>query len=182
MRIRINKSALHIMQGDITHQNTDAIVNAANNSLMGGGGVDGAIHRAGGPEILEENKKIVKEKGPLPTGEAVITTSGKMPSKYVIHTVGPIYKDGASGEADLLTNAYRNSLALAAEKQLESISFPSISTGVFGYPIPDATDIAIETVIQFLRENDQIKLVRFVLFDDRTFLSYQQALNKIGKD
>lgn len=181
MRIQINKSAIHVMQGDITHQNTDAIVNAANSSLMGGGGVDGAIHRAGGPEILEDCKQIVKDQGQLPTGEAVITTAGNMPSKHVIHTVGPVYNDGNSGEPQKLVNAYHNSLSLAADNKLETISFPSISTGVYGYPINDAAQVAIKTVVSFLRENTQIQLVRFVLFDDRTFAAYQNALNQFGR-
>ncbi len=179
MRLQINKSAIHIIQGDITQQNTDAIVNAANSSLMGGGGVDGAIHRAGGPAILAECKEIVKKQGRLPTGEAVITTAGNMASKYVIHTVGPVYKDGKSNEPQLLANAYRNSLTVAAEKKLETLSFPAISTGIYGYPVDDATEIAFRTVIDFLREHTQIILVRFVLFDDRTFSSYQQALTRL---
>ena len=181
MRIQINKSAIHIMQGDITQQNTDAIVNAANSSLMGGGGVDGAIHRAGGPSILEDCKRIVKEKGKLSTGKAVITSAGNMPSKHVIHTVGPVYSGGNSGEPELLANAYRSSLTLAADNNLETVSLPSISTGVYGYPIKDAARVAINIVIAFLRENTQLKLVRFVLFDDRTFAAYQEALNQLGK-
>lgn len=179
MRLQINNSAIHIIQGDITHQNTDAIVNAANSSLMGGGGVDGAIHRAGGPAILEECKEIVNKQGRLPTGEAVMTTAGNMPSKFVIHTAGPVYKDGKSNEPELLANAYRNSLALAADKKLETVSFPSISTGVYGYPVDDATEVALRTVIDFLKENTQILMARFVLFDDRTFLAYQQALTRL---
>ncbi len=179
MKVRINQSVLEIVQGDITQQATDAIVNAANSSLMGGGGVDGAIHRAGGPAILEECKQIVKKIGRLPTGEAVITTAGRMPAKYVIHTVGPVWHGGNRGEPELLANAYRNSLKLAAEKGLESVSFPSISTGAYGYPVEKAAPIALRTVMDFLRENPQIKLVRFVLFDDRTFRAYQDALNQL---
>ncbi len=179
MQVRINKSVLEIVQGDITQQATDAVVNAANSSLMGGGGVDGAIHRAGGPAILEECKQIVKKIGRLPTGEAVITTAGRMPAKYVIHTVGPVYRGGKSGEPEKLANAYRNSLKLAAEKGLKSVSFPSISTGAYGYPVDEAARIALSTVMDFLRENDQIELVRFVLFDDRTFAAYQKALNQL---
>jgi len=179
MKVRINQSVLEIVQGDITQQATDAVVNAANSSLMGGGGVDGAIHRAGGPAILEECKQIVKKIGRLPTGEAVITTAGKMPARYVIHTVGPIYHGGTSGEPELLANAYRNSLKLAAEKGLESVSFPSISTGAYGYPVAEAAEIALRTVADFLRKDTRVKLVRFVLFDDRTFRAYQDALNKM---
>lgn len=178
MQVQINKSILQIVQGDITTQDTDGLVNAANSSLMGGGGVDGAIHRAGGPEILAACKEIVARQGRLPTGEAVITTTGKMPAKFVIHTVGPVYR-GGSKEAELLKNAYFNSLSLAAEKKLTSLSFPSISTGVYGYPVAEAAKIAIGTVVKFLREKEQIKLVRFVLFDDRTFSAYQNALHEL---
>ncbi len=178
MQVQINRSILQIVQGDITVQNTDGIVNAANSSLMGGGGVDGAIHRAGGPEILAECKKIVVKQGRLPTGEAVITTAGKMPSKYVIHTVGPVYC-GRGNEPQLLKNTYFHSLSLAVEKKLGSLSFPSISTGVYGYPVAEAAKIALRTVVEFLREIEQIKLVRFVLFDDRTFSAYQKVLNEL---
>ena len=176
MQVQINKSVLQIVQGDLTTHDTDAIVNAANTSLMGGGGVDGAIHRAGGSVILEECKQIVANQGQLPTGEAVITTAGNMPSKYVIHTVGPIYGESNSNESELLVNAYHNSLKLAADKKLTSISFPSISTGVYSYPLQEASKIALETVVNFLRKNEQIKLVKFVLFDDRTFAAYQNSL------
>jgi len=179
MQVQINKSILQIIQGDITNQNTNAIVNAANSSLMGGGGVDGAIHRAGGSAILDDCKQIVAKQGKLPTGEAVITTAGNMPSKFVIHTVGPVYRGGNADEPKLLANAYQNSLTLAAEKKLESVSFPSISTGVFSYPLDDAANIALKTVIEFLRSNEQIKLVTFVLFDDRTFSTYQNMLNQL---
>ena len=179
MQVLINKSILQITQGDITTHKTDAIVNAANSSLLGGGGVDGAIHRAGGPTILEECKQLVAKKGKLPTGEAVLTTAGNMPSKFVIHTVGPIYRDGNNNEAELLANAYRNSLILADTKKLHSISFPSISTGVYAYPIDEAAGIALNTVIKFFRSIEQIKLVRFVLFDDRTFSVYQNTLNQL---
>ncbi len=179
MKVKINQSVLEIVQGDITQQATDAVVNAANSSLMGGGGVDGAIHRAGGPAILEECKQIVKKIGRLPTGEAVITTAGRMPAKYVIHTVGPVWHGGGRGEPELLANAYRNSLKLAAEKGLESVSFPSISTGAYGYPVEKAAPLALRTVMDFLRGNTQVKLVRFVLFDDRTFRTYQDALNQL---
>ncbi len=179
MQVQINKSVLQIIQGDITTQNSDAIVNAANGSLLGGGGVDGAIHRAGGPAILAECKQIVAEQGRLPTGGAVITTAGNMPSKYVIHTVGPVYKDGNSNEAKQLTAAYQNCLILGSEKNLQSLSFPSISTGVYAYPVDEAAKIALNTVIEFSRQNDRIKSLRFVLFDDRTFSAYQNTLNRL---
>ncbi|MFC2004580.1 macro domain-containing protein [Chloroflexota bacterium] len=136
--ISINQSKLSIIQGDITSQVTDAIVNAANSSLMGGGGVDGAIHRAGGPAILEECKQIVAKQGRLPTGQAVITTGGNLKARYVIHTVGPIWHRGDKGEPELLASAYRESLKVAVENNLSSISFPSISTGAYGYPVNQA--------------------------------------------
>jgi O-acetyl-ADP-ribose deacetylase (regulator of RNase III) len=181
MRVMINGSALHIMQGDITGQSTDAIVNAANKSLMGGGGVDGAIHRAGGPEIKAACKEIIAEIDELATGAAVITTAGKMAAKHVIHTVGPIYKDGASGEPEHLAKAYSSCLALAAEKGLKTISFPSISTGVYGYPLEEAARIALEQCIAFLKDNGQILMVRFVLFDDRSFAAYQSTLVRLSQ-
>ena len=146
----VNQARLAIIQGDITGQATDAIVNAANPGLMGGGGVDGAIHRAGGPSILEDCKQIVVRQGRLPTGRAVITTGGNLPAKHVIHTVGPIWHGGNKGEAALLESAYRESLKLAAGQKLASISFPSISTGVYGYPVAEAAKVAINTVASFL--------------------------------
>ena len=175
----INQARLSIIQGDITRQTTDAIVNAANSSLMGGGGVDGAIHRAGGPAILEECKQIVSRQGRLPTGKAVITTAGNMKAKYVIHTVGPIWHGGSHGEAELLASAYRESLKLAAKNNLSSISFPSISTGAYSYPIEEASRVALKTVTSFLSETTSIKEVVFVLFDVRTLDDYASALQKI---
>jgi len=175
----INQARLSIIQGDITRQTTDAIVNAANSSLMGGGGVDGAIHRAGGPAILEECKQIVSRQGRLPTGKAVITTAGNMKAKHVIHTVGPIWHGGSQGEAELLASAYRESLKLAAENNLSSISFPSISTGAYGYPVDEALRVALKTVTSFLSETTSIKEVVFVLFDVRTLDAYASALQEI---
>jgi len=178
----INQAKLSVIQGDITQQATAAIVNAANSSLMGGGGVDGAIHRAGGPAILEECKQIVSKQGRLPTGKAVITTGGNLKAKHVIHTVGPIWHGGNKGEAELLESAYRESLRLAAEKHLASVSFPSISTGAYSYPIEQASRIAIRTVISFLRESiTSVKEVVFVLFDSRTFDTYVSALSEIAE-
>ncbi len=177
----INQAMLYIIQGDITRQTTDAIVNAANSSLMGGGGVDGAIHRAGGPAILEECKQIVSRQGRLPTGKAVITTGGNLKTKHVIHTVGPIWHGGSQGEAELLASAYRESLKLAAENNLSSISFPSISTGAYGYPVDEASRVALKTVTSFLSETTSIKEVVFVLFDVRTLDTYASALQKITK-
>ena len=179
VKATINRSELTILTGDITLQSTDAIVNAANSSLMGGGGVDGAIHRAGGPAILEECKQIVTRQGRLPTGKAVITIACNMKAKYVIHTVGPVWHGGKSGEAELLESAYRESLKLAAENHLSSISFPSISTGAYGYPVAEAARIALETVISFLNEVTSIKKVIFIVFNSQTFEAYSSALKEI---
>ena len=161
--------------GDITRQNVDAIVNAANSSLLGGGGVDGAIHRAGGPAILEACRELRRTTYPegLPTGEAVMTMAGKMPAKYVIHTVGPIYGRHSGNEANLLTSCYRNSLLLAAGEALESIAFPAISTGVFGYPPAEAAAVSSAAVRDFLVGNQALAEVRFIFFRDadaNTFL------------
>src|SRR3990172_12505763 len=144
MEVRINKSKLELVEGDITRQDTEVIVNAANSRLAGGGGVDGAIHRAGGPQILAECKKI----GGCPTGEARITTGGRLQARWVIHTVGPVYRDGKHGEPELLASAYRNSLRLALEKGIKTLAFPSISTGAYGYPMADAARIALCTAIE----------------------------------
>jgi O-acetyl-ADP-ribose deacetylase (regulator of RNase III) len=177
--IKVNDTTLSIIQGDITVQKTDAIVNAANSGLMGGGGVDGAIHRAGGPAILEECKQIVKKQGRLPTGKAVITTGGNLPAKYVIHTVGPVWNGGYNGEPELLASAYKESLALAAAYNLRSVSFPSISTGVYGYPVENAASVAISTVKEFLKIGViSLKEIVFVLFDARTYSTYAQQLDK----
>ncbi len=176
----INGVRVSLARGDITRQETDAIVNAANSSLMGGGGVDGAIHWAGGPQILEECKQIVARQGRLSTGKAVITAGGNLKAKYVIHTVGPVWYGGRQGEPELLASAYRESLKLAAEKGLQSISFPSISTGAFGYPVDSAARVAIGAAISFLKEkNTSIKEVVFVLFDQGTFDAYASALKEV---
>ncbi len=172
----VNQAKLAIIQGDITHQATDAIVNAANSGLMGGGGVDGAIHRAGGPSILEECRQIVARQGRLPTGQAVITTAGNMKARYVIHTVGPVWHGGGRREPELLASAYRESLKLAAKNNLSSVSFPSISTGVYGYPVDKAARIALKTVVDFLGETSSITEVIFVLFDSHTFEAYADTL------
>jgi O-acetyl-ADP-ribose deacetylase (regulator of RNase III) len=176
---QVNKATISIVQGDITRQTTDAIVNAANSSLMGGGGVDGAIHRAGGPAILEECIKIVAQHGRLPTGQAVITTAGNMKAKHVIHTVGPIWHGGNQDEVSLLASAYRESLKLAAANKLSSISFPSISTGAYGYPVDKAAHISLNEVVAFLQKSTSIKEVVFVLFDSHTFEAYKKALEKV---
>jgi O-acetyl-ADP-ribose deacetylase (regulator of RNase III) len=181
VQITVNHAKLSIVKGDITQQATDAIVNAANPGLMGGGGVDGAIHQAGGPAILEECKQIVSRQGRLPTGKAVLTTGGNLKAKYVIHTVGPVWHGGGKGEAELLVSAYRESLKLAAENHLTSVSFPSISTGAYGYPVEKASGVALGAVSSFLRENiTSIKEVVFVLFDSGTFDAYSSALSEIN--
>jgi len=180
--VNINQAKLAIIQGDITRQATDVIVNAANSSLMGGGGVDGAIHRAGGSTILEECKQIVSRQGRLPTGKAVITTGGNLKAMFVIHTVGPVWHGGNKGEPELLASAYQESLRVAVENNLGSISFPSISTGVYGYPVAEAAKVAIGTVAAFLKERGtSIKEVVFVLFDSATFESYSSVLGEITR-
>ncbi len=177
--ISIRCTRLSIVGGDITDQNTDAIVNAANSSLMGGGGVDGAIHLAGGPAILEECKQIVAKRGQLPTGQAVISGGGKLKARFVIHTVGPVWQGGNEGEPELLASAYRESLRVAAENDLSSVAFPSISTGDYSYPMDGAAAVATETVTTFLKEHStSIKEVVFVLFHSSAFDSYSLALGE----
>jgi O-acetyl-ADP-ribose deacetylase (regulator of RNase III) len=171
MRARID-----LLRGDITAQATDAIVNAANSSLRGGGGVDGAIHRAGGPSILAECRGL----GGCATGDAKITGGGRLAARYVIHAVGPIYRDGTCGEAALLASAYRRSLEVAGEHGVRTIAFPSISTGAYGYPIGAAAGIALETVAACLAGQDQIALVRFVLFSDADLAVYQAAWKRLA--
>lgn len=181
--VNINQARLSVIQGDITGHATDAIVNAANPGLMGGGGVDGAIHRAGGPAILRECKQIVSRQGQLPTGKAVITTGGNLKARFVVHTVGPIWHGGNRGESELLASAYRESLKVAAENNLSSISFPSISTGAYAYPVAEAAKVALRTVASFLKEGaTSIKEVVFVLFDSATFESYLSVLSEIARE
>ncbi len=171
---------LQLTQGDITHETTDAIVNAANSSLMGGGGVDGAIHRAGGPAILDECRAIRARQGGCPTGEAVMTTGGRLAARHVIHTVGPVWRGGNRGESALLESCYLNSLLLAAEKGFSSVAFPSISTGVYGYPVKEAAKVALGAVAGFLKGEDRSpRLVRFVLFDEATFAAYREVLEAL---
>ncbi|MBI5660747.1 MULTISPECIES: O-acetyl-ADP-ribose deacetylase [Ignavibacterium] len=166
------KALIELYKGDITKIKVDAIVNAANNSLLGGGGVDGAIHRAAGPELLEYNRKL----GGCATGEAKISPGFRLPSKYIIHSVGPIWQGGTANEDQLLANCYQNSLKLAVENQIKTIAFPAISTGVYGFPLDRATEIAIRTVKGFLRDNDAIEKVVFVCFDDNTYEVYKRLL------
>jgi O-acetyl-ADP-ribose deacetylase (regulator of RNase III) len=168
-----------VIVGDITKQDVEAMVNAANSSLLGGGGVDGAIHRAGGPAILEECREIRRTRFPqgLPTGEAVVTTGGKLPALYVIHTVGPIYGEDSGEEAELLANCYHNSLTLAVEKNVTSVAFPSIATGVYGYPRAEAAEISSRTIENFLSTDRQLKEVRLVFFqagDAQIFIANQK--------
>lgn len=168
---------IEVIKGDITKLSIDAVVNAANNSLLGGGGVDGAIHLAGGSVILEECKEIRKRQGGCPTGEAVITTGGNLPAKYVIHTVGPVWHGGKRGEEEQLRNCYRNSLKLAVVHNLETVAFPNISTGVYHYPKDLAAKIAVDEVINFLNDQEMIKKVIFVCFDQENYQLYTGLLS-----
>ena len=174
---QVGKATVHLVRGDITDIGTDAIVNAANSSLMGGGGVDGAIHSKGGPRILEECKKIRSTQWPtgLPTGKAVITSAGNLKAKHVIHTVGPIWHGGNRGELELLAQAYLNSLQTAVVNGLKTVAFPSISTGAYGYPIRDASRIALKTVKAFLEHEDKLGKVVFVLFSEFDLKVYADA-------
>ena len=177
MKRNVQKSTLEVVQGDITQQDTEAIGNAANSALAGGGGVDGAIHRAGGPTLMAELR--AKFKG-CPTGSGVITGGGNLKAKYVIHAVGPRYS-GSSKDPELLSSAYRKSLGLCTQNKISSIAFPSISTGIYGYPVEEASRIALKTVMAYLKDHPEIKLVRFVLFDSNTYRFYEEALKEITK-
>ncbi|HEX2848822.1 MAG TPA: O-acetyl-ADP-ribose deacetylase [Chitinophagaceae bacterium] len=168
--------SIFLLKGDITTIQVDAIVNAANSSLMGGGGVDGAIHRKGGPAILEECRKIIARQGSCKTGEAVITTAGRLPARYVIHTVGPVWNNGKNQEAEKLASCYNNSLALAAQHALESIAFPNISTGIYGYPKKEAASIAVQSMNAWLSPDLSIKKVYFVCFDEENYQLYKEIL------
>ena len=161
------------LKADITKVIADAVVNAANTSLLGGGGVDGAIHRAGGPEILDECRKIVARQGSCKTGEAVITTAGRLPAKYVIHTVGPVWNDGKYKEAEKLADCYKNSLQLAVDNNCKTIAFPNISTGIYRFPKNAAAKIAVDTVKDFLGRTDKIEKVIFVCFDEENYGLYE---------
>lgn len=178
MEINIGSCKLDLVQGDITQQSTDAIVNAANSRLAGGGGVDGAIHRGGGPSMMAETR----EKYPqgCPTGKAVITGAGQLPARYVIHAVGPIWRGGQQGEPDLLASAYRRSLEVAVEHHCQSVAFPSLSTGAYGYPLELASGTALCTVMTFLRERKQPAWVRFVLFDQVALDTFVQTLKALS--
>lgn len=180
MKKQFGQTTLELIQGDITKAEVDAIVNAANEKLIGGGGVDGAIRRAGGDKVVEECNEIRARQSGCPTGQAVITTGGNLSAQYIIHTVGPVWQGGKAGEAALLASCYRESLQLAAENRVKSIAFPSISTGVYGYPTEKAATVALET-IRDLADSDIIipELIQFVLFDDATYGCYSDALSTL---
>jgi len=181
-RVSLGDRALVIAgPGDITHEETDAIVNAANSSLLGGGGVDGAIHRTGGPVILEECKKIVDRIGRLPAGQAVATSGGKLAARHVIHTVGPFWSGGNRGEAETLANCHRESVRIADELQLGSIAFPAISTGAYRYPVEEAAEVAVSSAADALKDAKHVRQVRFVLFDDETARHYAACARKLAK-
>lgn len=175
MKATIHQSTLEVIQGDITQQDTEAIGNAANSALAGGGGVDGAIHRAGGHTLMSELKSKYKS---CPTGSAVITRGGNLKAKYVIHAVGPRYS-GSPKDQELLSNAYQKSLELCSQNKISSIAFPSISTGIYGYPVEEASRIALRTVMDYLKDHPEIRLVRFVLFDSNTYRIYEGALKEL---
>lgn len=175
MDVKIGNATLSLIEGDITRQETDAIVNAANTRLAGGAGVDGAIHAAGGPSIMTECRRI----GGCPTGQAVITAGGNLKARFVIHTVGPVYQGGGSGEAALLKSAYLESLKLASTKGLKSLAFPAISTGVYAYPLEEAARIALETVMAYLRRHNDLERVRFVLFSRKMYDIFAGELQKL---
>jgi O-acetyl-ADP-ribose deacetylase (regulator of RNase III) len=174
MRAVAGNTRVELVRGNIVEQDVDAIVNAANSSLLGGGGVDGAIHRAAGPELL----RVCRTLGGCPPGEARITPGFRLKARYVIHTVGPVYHGGAHGEADVLAAAHRNSLRLATEYQLSTVAFPAISTGIYGYPVEQAAAVALTAVRDFLQEDRQIQLVRFVLWNDDALAAFDNALRR----
>ncbi|HEX9075252.1 MAG TPA: O-acetyl-ADP-ribose deacetylase [Anaerolineae bacterium] len=175
MQVEINESTLELVEGDITREQVDAIVNAANSSLLGGGGVDGAIHRAAGPSLLAECRTL----GGCETGNAKITRGYSLPAKFVIHAVGPVYRDGKHDEPTLLGSAYRACLELASEHNLSSIAFPAISTGIYGYPMEQAAHIAFRTIIDYLGEHPEITRVRYVLYDPRALAIHERVLERL---
>jgi len=177
MKVTIEGQTLELVEGDITGQEVDAIVNAANSRLAGGGGVDGAIHRKGGRSIMEETDRLYPDG--CPTGSAVISGAGNLPAKHVIHAVGPVWRGGDSGEADLLAGAHHRPLELAVEHGCRSIAFPAISTGVYGYPLDQASRVALGTAIDFVREHGKPELVRFVLFGQPAYKAFEEALKEL---
>jgi O-acetyl-ADP-ribose deacetylase len=183
VRYRIgSKATLELAMGDITDETTDAIVNAANSGLLGGGGVDGAIHAAAGPSLLADCKKIREQRGPLPPGQAVTTSGARLKARYVIHTVGPVWQGGKVNEPQILDSCYCNSMEQANLKVCASVSFPSISTGAFGYPVRPAAQIALRTIADLLHEPRSVRLVRFVLFDESTYKAYAAAAEELSRD
>ena len=176
---QVRGSKLELVRGDITLERMDAIVNAANSELAGGGGVDGAIHRRAGPQLARECTEIRRTQGPCPAGQAVLTSGGELAARWVIHTVGPRWKGGSHGEAEVLRSAYMESLKLADQKKLHSVSFPSVSTGAYGYPVEEAARVALGACRDYLTSGSGIALVRFVLFDDRTYVAYAGALAQL---
>lgn len=180
--VTVGAAVLELLRGDITEQAVDAIVNAANSSLLGGGGVDGAIHRRGGPRILEECRRLRQHDWPqgLPPGEAVITTGGDLAARHVVHTVGPIWHGGSQGEADTLARCYRGSLALADRAGLVSIAFPSISTGAYGYPVRQAAPVAVGAIRDGLAQAGRLRLARLVLFSESDLAAYAAALDGLA--
>ena len=180
MQKKFRYTTIELIQGDITEEKVDVIVNAANEKLIGGGGVDGAIRKAGGDQVTKECDVIRARQGGCPTGKAVITTGGNLPAQYIIHTVGPVWKGGDAGEPELLASCYKESIALAVKNGLHSIAFPSISTGVYGYPTEKAAKIALQTIRELAENVDRMPtLVQFVLFDDATFGCYTDALSDL---
>lgn len=177
MEIQVGKSKLEMVKGDITKQDTDAIVNAANSGLRAGSGVNGAIHRAGGPAIMDECRRI----GGCPTGSAVLTNAGQLKCKKVIHAVGPVWHGGSGGEPAQLESAHRKCLELATANGLKSLAFCAISTGVYGYPMEAAADLAIRTVMDYLKDHPEIELVRFVLFDDMAYRTFEAAARRLSE-
>ncbi len=175
MQVQIGSSILELIEGDITTQDVDAVVNAANSSLLGGGGVDGAIHRAAGSQLDAECRKL----GGCETGGAKITRGYNLRARHIIHAVGPMYRSGRHGEAAQLASAYRTSLDLASQNHLSSIAFPAISTGIYGYPMEDAARIAFRTIIDYLSEHPEITLVRYVLYDDRAYTVHERVLEQV---
>jgi len=176
------RTEIRVVQGDITDQDVDAVINAANSSLMGGGGVDGAIHMRGGRTILEECKRIRKEEWPsgLPAGRAIITTGGSLRARHVIHTVGPVWSGGRSGEPATLAECYSNSLGIAAQRGLRTVAFPSIATGAYGYPIREASRVALRTVKSYVESEGAPAEVTFVLYSENDFKTYMEALEELG--
>jgi O-acetyl-ADP-ribose deacetylase (regulator of RNase III) len=175
MEAKIGQAVLELLQGDITEQDAEAVVNAANRSLLGGGGVDGAIHRAAGPQLLAECRTL----GGCETGDAKITKGYKLKARHVIHTVGPVYHSAGKTAPELLASCYRRSLEVASENKLKSVAFPSISTGAYGYPLEEAAPIALKTVIDYLKGHPDIQLVRFVLFGKEAYQAYEKALQDL---